>query len=455
MKKRRRRSGSAHAVGRAGPLAVSAMVALLARSALASGTPAGAQFRVNQTTLGRQNQPAVAMNAAGQVVFAWSNGTGLNISARAYQASGQARTGEIVVNATTGGTQNEPTVAMDGAGNFVVAWTDYNDRDGDALGVIAQRYTASGQRSGPEFAVASLTAGSQFQGSAAMGPLGSFVIAWVDSTAAGNPDVWARRFLADGSPLGSQFRVNVRTDSNQVLPAAAMADDGRFVIAWMDRGAEDGSGHGVFFRLYESNGLPLTGDVSAPLLVSGDQRDPYVAAAGDGRFVVAWTDWAGHDGSGAGIFFRVFDRNAVARTGQILGNDVVIGNQFSSPVGIDAQGRVLVAWTETSGRDGSQAGVFARCFDAGGAPLGPSLPANSRSVGDQAAPWVAVSGGGAAVVGFEDRGGADGDSDGVFARGYFAPSPPSPIPAIGPLGLALLSVLIVLAASSQLKKRLG
>ncbi|MBI1852390.1 MAG: hypothetical protein HYR85_18780 [Planctomycetes bacterium] len=385
------------------------------------------------------------MNRIGQFVVTWSNGTGLNVSVRAYGADGAPITGEHVANATTAGTQNEPTVAIDDSGDFVVAWTDYNGRDGDALGVIAQRYTSDGVRAGPEFVVPSIVAGSQFQPQAAMDSAGNFAIAWVDSTNGGTPDVWARFFLADGTPRGPQVLVNVRTQSNQVGPAIAMAADGRCVIAWMDRGAADGSGHGVFFRLFGAGGTPRTGDVAAPVVVAGDQKDPYVAMTRDGRFVVAWTDWSGLDGDGAGVYFRAFDRFGQPTTGQVRANDVVSGNQFPSPVGIDDEGRVTVAWIETSGRDGSGSGIFARCFAASGAAMGPAFRVNSTVNLDQAAPSVAVADSGEAVIAFEDRSGADGESDGIFAQRFAAPPPPPmEVSAIGPLGIAALAAMIAL-----------
>jgi hypothetical protein len=407
----------------------------------------GSVFLVNEITSGVQSMPAVAANPAGRFVVTWTNGT--NIAARLYGSNGLPVTGELHVNVTTPGTQNEPAVAVTDDGRFVIAWTDYNSRDGDALGVIAQRFSASGTRVGPEFIASSIVAGSQFQPAVAMDLRGNFVIAWTDSTTSGRPDVYARRFSADGTSLGDQFLVNQVTANNQVNPRIGMAQDGRFVIAWMDRGGADGSGHGVFFRVFSPDGTPLTGDLSAPVFRAGDQKEPFLAVARDGHFVVAWTDWNALDGSGAGVFFRIFDRNGGATSGQIQAADVTAGTQWFSPVGIDDQGRITIAWVETSGRDGSGAGVFTRCFDAGGSAAGRSVAASAGLQGDQAAPSLAAARGGTVMVVFEDRFGIDGDRGGIVAQRF---APAAAVPAAGTAAILALAALLAAAGALLLRR---
>jgi exosortase sorting signal-containing protein len=54
---------------------------------------------------------------------------------------------------------------------------------------------------------------------------------------------------------------------------------------------------------------------------------------------------------------------------------------------------------------------------------------------------------------FEDRGGADGDGEGVFGQRYAAPDPPpASIPALGPTALGLLAMLVALLASRLLRR---
>ncbi len=93
----------------------------------ANGTAAGLQFEVNTTTAGDQEGPRVAMDAAGRFVVTWydttgEDGSGAGVYARVYQADGNPATGEELVNQTTTNDQQEPAIAIDDAGDFVIAY---------------------------------------------------------------------------------------------------------------------------------------------------------------------------------------------------------------------------------------------------------------------------------------------------------------------------------------------
>jgi len=108
------------------------------------------RISVNVQTLGIQDSPAVAMDAAGDFVVAWHAGHyfppvgPLGIWARRFVRDGTAATGEFQVNTTS---VNEgqvlPTVAMDDGGDFVVAWESHGQDPGDTAtqaGVYAQLF---------------------------------------------------------------------------------------------------------------------------------------------------------------------------------------------------------------------------------------------------------------------------------------------------------------------------
>src|SRR5207248_2499487 len=71
-----------------------------------------------------------------------------------------ARGPETRANTVTTGSQYAPAVATDAAGNYVVAWTSYG-QDGSSYGVYAQRYSATGAPLGGEFRVNQVTSGAQ------------------------------------------------------------------------------------------------------------------------------------------------------------------------------------------------------------------------------------------------------------------------------------------------------
>ena len=79
----------------------------------------------------------VAMDPDGNFVIAWSSfnqdGSGWGVYAQRYDSNGVVQGSEFRVNTTTGGDQMQPNVAMDGSGNFTVVWTS-NGQANAAIG---------------------------------------------------------------------------------------------------------------------------------------------------------------------------------------------------------------------------------------------------------------------------------------------------------------------------------
>jgi hypothetical protein len=89
---------------------------------------------------------------------------------------------EFVVNTYTTERQGSPQVASDRLGNFVVVWeSGYADRhgaDGSYAGISARRFAAQGQPLGPEFVVNSYTFGAQSGASLGIAQDGGFLVTW-------------------------------------------------------------------------------------------------------------------------------------------------------------------------------------------------------------------------------------------------------------------------------------
>jgi hypothetical protein len=66
------------------------------------------------------------------------------IIGRLYDATGSATTAEFTINTTTAGQQNQPAVARLSDGNFIVVWTDESGTDGSGAGIFAQRVSPGG-----------------------------------------------------------------------------------------------------------------------------------------------------------------------------------------------------------------------------------------------------------------------------------------------------------------------
>ena len=240
------------------------------------GNEIGQDFLVNTYTEEKQENPFMAMDSAGNFVVAWQSweqdGDGEGIYAQRFDSNGNKIGQEFQVNTYTKGRQSNPLVVMNDAGDFLIAWYEWGnnwEKDGRNSGIFAQLFDSNGNKLGQEFQVKAYTeedikSDSIIGVSIAsydmdMDAAGNFVIAWemmelgVEEDIVGipvNSEIFAQRYDSKGNKVGQEFQVNKYTKSFQSSPSVAMDDAGNFVIAWESRG-QDGSDYGVYAGQYK------------------------------------------------------------------------------------------------------------------------------------------------------------------------------------------------------------
>jgi hypothetical protein len=389
----------------------------------APGDALGPEFQVNTFAAGNQRTTAVTMDAGGDFVVAWQSegqdGDASGIFAQRFDAAGVAQGPELQVNTVTTSAQMFPAVAMDADGDFVVAWASYG-QDGNFFGVFARRFDAAGAGQGPEFQVNTYTTRRQNEPAVAMDADGDFVVAW-QSKGQDDPSdistygygIFAQRFDAAGVAQGAEFQVNTFTTGTQWKPTVAMDADGDFVVAWAGAGPGDGSG--VFAQRFGAAGVALGPEFQVNTFTTSTQKFPAVAMDADGDFAVAWQSF-GQDGSYGGIFAQRYDAAGVAQGPEVQVNSFTADEQREPAVAMAADGDFVVAW-ESRDQDGSLNGVFAQRFGAAGMAQGPEFQVNTFTANWQNEPAVAMDADGDFVVAWESRD-QDGSYYGVFARRY-------------------------------------
>jgi hypothetical protein len=351
--------------------------------------------------------------------------------------------GEFQVNTTTTGNQNptRSSVAMAANGRFVVVWS--GPSDGSDSGIFGQRFDARGRPIGGEFQVNTYTTGRQFGASIAMAPNGRFVVAWAgygdggtgsyytdyygNSVSKGSYGVWARRFLPNGKPVGSDFQVNSLTTYYQYPPSVAMDPGGNFVVVWRSgfyfdpNDNPDGSGGGIFGRLFSAKGTPRGDDFQVNTYTTDLQYGASVTAASKGSFVVVWTSYpyggvGGQDGSGGGTFGQRFDKFGAPVGPEFQVNTYTTGTQGQAQVDARPNGDFVVVWRSFH-QDGDSAGIFGQRYDKLGTAQGGEFQINSYTTGNQSLASFAVARNGDFVVAWRSYG-QDGDNFGVFGRRF-------------------------------------
>ena len=87
---------------------------------------------------------------------------------------------------------------------------------------------------GSEFRVNTFTADSQIYSSVAALAGGGFVVTWSSwARTAAVSGIYGQRYAADGTALGSEFRVNTFTNNYQVYSSVAALAGGGFVVTWV------------------------------------------------------------------------------------------------------------------------------------------------------------------------------------------------------------------------------
>jgi phosphoheptose isomerase len=228
---------------------------VLARGFTAAGSQRIADFTVNQVSAGQQLNPAVAMSPSGSFVVAWEDDQDNNgyfqVFARGFTAAGAGRFGQLQVNTNAAGQHDKPAVAMDTSGNFMVAWEDDQDDNG-YYQVYARGFNVSGAQRIGLFTVNTAGDGQQFAPTIGMDNAGNFAVAWEDDTDNnGSFQILGRTFNPTGVQRKADFTVNSDASGQQYVPAAAVDEQSRVVVSWQD----DMDGDGDFLILARNLGL--------------------------------------------------------------------------------------------------------------------------------------------------------------------------------------------------------
>jgi hypothetical protein len=398
---------------------------------LVSATKAGAEFRVNTTTAGNQELAKNAMDQNGNFVVVW-DGPDSNLAgiyAQRYNATGQKQGNEFRVNTYTTNQQDFANVKMDHSGNFIIAW-ESTLQDGDQDGIYVQRYDATGAKVGSEFRANTLTAGSQEDPQIAFDAAGNFIIAWSDSQNDGSGwGIYAQRYNADGSKNGAQFRVNIYTSSDQRKPAIAIDDAGDFAIAWQSKG-QDGDDYGIYAQRYDPSGQAVGGEFRVNTTTALVQFFVNAAMDAVGNFIITWHSQSS-DGSGTNAFAQRYDASGVPQGSEFRLNTYTNDNQLNVYVAMDAGGDFVATW-QSFYQDGSGSGIYGQRYNAAGLKEGSEFRANSTTADNQVNDSVSMDTNGDFVVTWQTNGpdqcsyyGCYPGPGDIYAQRYVTNKPPT------------------------------
>lgn len=293
----------------------------------------------------------------------------------------------------------------------IVAWQDDRDNNG-AYQIRSQGLTVDGSAFLADFTVNTVAAGQQINPQMAMAADGGFVVVWEDDVNSGDYyEVYARGFNPDGSERFATLTVNVATAGQQRFPDVAMAANGDFVVVWEDD--QDGNQlYQIRGRGFDIDGNPRFGTITINGVGAGNQVNPAIGMAADGRFAVSWSD----DSDGNGFYqirARGFSASGGERFDDITVNTQGAGQQLGSDLAMAADGRFVVSWEDDQQNDYSYR-IFARGFHANGSQRFADIDVSGAGAGSQYQPAIAMAGDGDFVISWMDQ------DHQVMARGFAA-----------------------------------
>jgi hypothetical protein len=191
-----------------------------------------------------------------------------------------------------------PAVALAASGNGLVAWAT------DCEGVMVRRLQSDGALGPPRFWRDPFTEIRHVRAGA--DAAGNFVLAWQESAADGSGfGILAQRLRRDGEPRGALLRVNQLAAGDQTDPQLGVAPDGRFAVVFADE-RRSGSAVAPVLRLarFAANGARLGPPRPLPTAGAATPLSGGVVA-GESFLAAGWTEVESCGGAGEDVRARV------------------------------------------------------------------------------------------------------------------------------------------------------
>ncbi len=285
---------------------------------------------------------------------------------------------EFQINTHTTNKQENPVIAMDGAGNFIVAWNSYL-QDGSSNGIFGQLFDPNCSPLGEEFQINTTSSGNQKEPSVAMNTDGNFVVVWQGPglVEQDKEDIYAMRFDPIGLPVGNEFRVNTNTNDRQICPRVAMNDSDGFLIVWESVNIPEEGKKAICGQLYDSNSLRI----GMEFVVNdgpSDGRYPDAAMVSQGNFAVVWMQ----DKSSNSIMGRLYKADGSAKSEPFEVSSIRFSSVTKPSIAMSKQGEFVVTW-DGDPKLASQDDIHVRIFNPNGTALSEQFIVNTTIEGPQ------------------------------------------------------------------------
>lgn len=233
--------------------------------------------------------------------------------------------------------------------------------------------------------------------------------------------VHTREFSPSASPLGSELVIGGADDAGS--PSVGVSDTSQWTLAWVSLSREVINSVNSFAQVFDGN-QPVAPPVALNTPVeNGTFGPPFIAASPLGDSVLVLNEAL--DGATYGeVWARTFSRD-----GRTVGPRVRVAREGARyivlcGVGMDAEGRFAVAWSQGDSIPEGASNVYARRFGADGTPLGEPFLVPTENAFVQYDCDLAMNRDGDFVVVWRHDDGTDDNLDDLYLRAYHTDGTP-------------------------------
>lgn len=319
----------------------------------------------------RQEDPVITRTSDNNFVIAWidfSDDLDGNVYAQKVSTTGQLmwQEGGVPV-CTIFGEQIGLNIEPDNSGGAFIVWGDSRSSSKDLYG---QRLSSTGA---PLWTVNGIPiangTGDEIQNTMFSDGSDGLMIAYT-YTFVGNDDVFAKRFLGNGTMAWPQMLNIASGPGNQGSVRMAPMDGGEFALVWKDQPAVDDN---IYAQKINLAGQMVWGN---PVVVINDsqttaapQLNPRVVTTSDNNLIIAWEDFR-LDNLNADLFAQ-----KLSPSGTRLWNTdgVLISDADFAQIGIrldsDNAGGAYMVWDDTRNGNAPNYDIYAQHLSSTGASL--------------------------------------------------------------------------------------
>ncbi len=247
----------------------------------------------------------------------------------------------------------QPSVAMDGSGEFVISWTG-----GVSPELAPKAMTNIYLRM---YAPVGIT--GSFSDAAVPGAVTSDLVTAAEETT--DPALYAAqsytgvRLLPNPNPVEEPFDISdpytVQVGANYTNPqfdsAVAMDPYGNFVVVWANQGPDVSYFNNITMQRFDKNGELVGNEVEVNNEVTNIEYDPDVAMGADDKVVVSWSDtqdpsYLINQNAASNVYVRGFSPQEAP-----LWNELLVGVGAFSTVNMDGQDNFIASWENDTDPD--------------------------------------------------------------------------------------------------------